>query len=110
MKTIKNALIVTTLALLSSQAFASDSFQEIRVVQTADTSTKAAAYELALDKLETLQGDTAVELNRDLGHVSAYANSVSLNSGSYITVAEKMDENGTMQYTGVVNANVTYER
>lgn len=110
MKMIKNALIATTIALLSANAFASDTFSESRVVKTADVTNKAAAYELALDKLNTLQNDSAVELNNDLGHVSNYANSVSLNDGAYITVAEKMDANGNLQYTGLVNVSVTFDR
>ncbi|MGX9418970.1 DUF3316 domain-containing protein [Vibrio sp. RC27] len=110
MKAIKNTLIATTMVLLSSQVFASDSFQEVRVVKTSDMSSKEAAYELALDKLEVLKNDTAVELNKDLGNITAYSNSVKLNDGSYITISEKMDENGNILYTGQVNANVTYDR
>jgi uncharacterized protein YdeI (BOF family) len=110
MKMIKNALIVTTMALLSAQAFASDSFQGWRVVQTADASSKTAAYELALDKLEQLKQDSSVELNNDLGHVTAYSSSVSLNEDAYVTVVEKMDKNGDMKYTGNVNVSVSYLR
>jgi len=110
MKKIKNALIATTMILLSAQAFASDSFQEWRVVQTTDTTSKAAAYELALDKLDELKQDSSVELNNDLGHVTTYSNSVSLNEDAYVTVVEKMDNNGDMKYSGNVNVSVSYLR
>jgi hypothetical protein len=110
MKMIKNALIATTLAFLSAHAFASDSFQEWRVVQTSAASTKAAAYELALDKLEQLKQDSSVELNNDLGHVTTYSNSVSLNDDAYVTVIEKMDKNGELNYAGQVNVSVSYLR
>lgn len=110
MKMIKNTLIATTMVLLSAQAFASDSFQEWRMVQTTDANSKAAAYELALDKLELLKQDSSVELNNDLGHVTQYSNSVSINDDAYVTVIEKMDNNGEMKYTGQVNVSVSYLR
>ena len=105
MKMTKKALIATAALILSSQVFASDTHQTSRVIQTADMDTKVAAYELALDKLETIKNDSSVELNNELRLV---ASSASLNEGSYITVTEKMDANGDMLYTGLVNVSVTY--
>jgi len=110
MKMIKKALIATTLVFLSAQAFASDTYSETRVIKTADANSKATAYELALDKLNTLQNDSAVELNKDLGQISSYANSVSLNDSGYVTITEKMDANGNLQYTGLVNVSVSFDR
>jgi hypothetical protein len=108
MKMIKNALIASVVLVLSSQVFAADTHQASRVIQTADMSSKTAAYELALDKLNTMQNDSAIELNKELGYVSTIANSVSLNAGAYITVAEKMGSNGEIMYTGLVNVSASF--
>jgi hypothetical protein len=109
MKMTKTALIASAMLILSSQVFAGDTHQATRVVQTADMSSKAAAYELALDKLQTLQADSSIELNNDLGHVTPDPRSLSLNDRAYITVAEKMNASGEIHYTGLVNVNVTYD-
>ena len=110
MKMTKTALIASAMVILSSQVFASTTTQTTRVVPTADMSSKAAAYELALDKLQTLQADSPIELNNDLGHVALdFPHSVALNDGAYITVAEKMNASGETFYTGLVNVNVTFD-
>ena len=112
MTKIKTALIASTMAILSTQAFASNTttHQATRVVPTADMTSKAAAYDLAFDKLETLKTASPTELNNDLGRIAFnYPNSVELNDGAYITVAEKMNENGNTVYTGLVNVGVTYD-
>jgi hypothetical protein len=108
MKMTKTALIASAMLILSTQVFATDTHQATRAVQTVDMSSKAAAYELALDTLQTLQSDSAIELNKDLGRVSTIARSVSLNDGAYITVVEKMDTTGHILYTGLVNVSFTY--
>ena len=112
MTKIKTALIASTMAILSTQAFASNTttHQATRVVPTADMTSKAAAYDLAFDKLTTLEAATPIELNNDLGSVAFnYPNSVVLNDGAYITVAEKMNDKGNIVYTGLVNVGVTYD-
>ena len=109
---IKTVLIASTMAILSTQAFASNTttHQATRVVPTADMTSKAAAYDLAFDKLTTLEAATPIELNNDLGSVAFnYPNSVVLNDGAYITVAEKMNDKGNIVYTGLVNVGVTYD-
>ncbi|WP_413702220.1 DUF3316 domain-containing protein [Psychromonas sp. KJ10-10] len=101
--------MASTMAILSTQAFATTT-QTTRVIPTEDVSSQAVAYELALDKLQTLKADSAIELNNDLGHISLdYPRSLSLNDGSYVTVAEKMNANGEISYTGLVNVSVTFE-
>jgi hypothetical protein len=112
MTKIKTALIASTMAILSTQAFASNTttHQATRVVPTADMTSKAEAYDLAFDKLATLKTASPTELNNDLGRVAVnYPNSVALNDGAYITVVEKMNEKGDTVYTGLVNVGVTYD-
>ncbi|WP_298940575.1 DUF3316 domain-containing protein [uncultured Psychromonas sp.] len=112
MTTIKTALIASTMAILSTQAFAynTTSHQATRTITTADMTSKAAAYDLAFDKLATLKTASPTELNNDLGRVAFnYPNSVELNDGAYITVAEKINANGNTVYTGLVNVGVTFD-
>ena len=112
MTKMKTALIASTMAILSTQAFASNTttYQATRVVPTADMTSKAAAYDLAFDKLATLKADSPTELNNDLGRIAFnYPNSVALTDGAYITVAEKINANGNTVYTGLVNVGVTYD-
>lgn len=105
----KAALIASTMAILSSQVFATTT-QTTRVIPTEEVSSEAVAYELALEKLQTLKADSAVELNNDLGQIAYHSpRSLSLNDGSYVTVAEKMDANGELSYTGLVNVSVTFD-
>ncbi|WP_413700854.1 DUF3316 domain-containing protein [Psychromonas sp. KJ10-10] len=59
MKMIKNALMASAMVLLSSQVFAFDTAETTEVIKTAQVSSKAVAYEVALDKLETLQNSSA---------------------------------------------------
>jgi len=108
MNMIKKAFLASTMVLLSAQVFASDTRMASRVLPTADATSEAAAYELALIKMETLQADTPVQLNNDLGHLTAYANTVTLNDGTYATVQEKIDANGNSLYTGLVHVTATY--
>jgi hypothetical protein len=108
----KTALIASVMAILSTQVFAANTHQNqtTRIVPTADMTSKAAAYDLAVTKLQTLKASTPIALNNNLGHVAInYPNSVSLNDGAYITVAEKMSPSGEMLYTGLVNVSVTFD-
>jgi Na+-translocating ferredoxin:NAD+ oxidoreductase RnfG subunit len=106
----KTALIASAMALLSTQVFAATAHQTTRVVTTADMSSKAAAYDSAFKKLEALKTDSAIELNNELGHIAmTYPNSIVLNDGAYVTVTEKMNENGQLFYTGLVNVTVTFD-
>ena len=112
MTKMKTALIASTMAILSTQAFASNTttHQANRALPTADVTSKAAAYDLAFDKLATLKAASPTELNNDLGHVAVnYPNSVALTDDAYITVSEKVNESGNIFYTGLVNVGVTYD-
>ena len=108
MKITKKALIASAILALSFQVFAdTDAHQESRVLQTADTATQSAAYEIALEKLQALETESSTELNHELG-LSAASRNVSLNEGAYITVIEKMGDNGDMLYNGLVHVSVSF--
>ena len=108
MKITKKALIASAILALSSQVFAdSDPHQANRILQTADTATQSAAYEMALEKLQALETESSTELNHELG-LSAASRNVSLNEGAYITISEKMDDAGEMLYNGLVHVSVSF--
>ena len=109
----KTAVIASAMLALSTQVFASSTSivtrHETKVVKTENVATKAAAYDLAFDQLETLQADSASKLNKDRGHIAPDSRSLALEDGSYITVAERMNANGGTSYTGLVNVKFSYE-
>ena len=108
MKIINKTLIASAILVLSSQVFAdTDVHQKNRVLQTADTITQSAAYETALEKLQALETESSTELNHELS-LSAASRNVSLNEGAYITVLEKMGDNGEMLYNGLVHVSVSF--
>ena len=109
MKISKAALIASAMLALSTQVFASTTMLSTKTVKTADVETKAMAYELAFNQLNTLKSDSASQLNRALGHIAPDSRSLVLDDGSYITVTEKMNANGETSYTGLVNVKITYE-
>ncbi|GLS91181.1 hypothetical protein GCM10007916_22500 [Psychromonas marina] len=116
MKLIKKSLIASAMVILSTQAFAVNQFHhhanetyfQDEVVTTVAADTKAAAYELGLNKLTDLKAATPSQLEKDLGGISMQTAGVYIEDGSYITVAEKMGADGQMLYTGVVHLSITY--
>jgi len=111
MKFTKLAIIASTLLALSTQVFASDitTMHTTKIIKTTEVASQSAAYEMALAKLNVLKTDDATELNRAIGHIAPDSRSLTLEDGSYITVAEQMNPNGKIVYTGQVNINVTYD-
>jgi len=109
----KAAVIASTMLALSSQALANststDTMHSTKVLETENVATKAVAYDLAFDQLEALRADSAAQLNRDLGHIAPDSRSLTLEDGSYITVAERMNANGDTSYTGLVNVKFSYD-
>jgi hypothetical protein len=105
----KIAVIGSAMLALSTQVFASTDMHSTKVVKTADVASKSVAYQLAFDQLQTLEADSPSQLNNALGHIAPDSRSLVLGDGSYITVAETMNTNGDISYTGLVNVNVTYE-
>lgn len=113
----KNALIASTLLILSTQVFASipvygdyGVHHENRVLKTADANTKEVAYQLGIAKIHSLETDSASELNQDLGGLTTAVKSIQLHKGAYVEVAEKRNAEGEMIYNGLINVTVTYSQ
>jgi len=109
MKSTKNILIASAMVMLSTQAIADETYSSKQTVVTADATSKVAAYEQALTKLDSLKVASANELQKDFWWVAMPVNNMALEQGAYVTVLEKMDETGQLVYNGVVNLSVSYE-
>lgn len=118
MKVLKTALLVTTMAITSASAFAQHNFTggnyvdrvEMKTVSVEPTATSDAAYQFALAELQSLKNLSARELNKELNIFSfdIASDSIHLKDGGFVTVQERMNEQGQLEYVGTVNVKVHY--
>lgn len=118
MKTIKTALFVTALTMTSASAFAQPLFlggnyisrEEVRTVSVAPATSTEQAYQEALSELNALKQMPANKLNKtlNLSRFDTSSNNTHLKEGGYITVQERMNETGQLEYVGRVNVKVHY--
>ena len=111
MKLTKKLLIasaISTMAMLSTQAFADDINYSDQTVVTADFSSKEVAFEQALSELNNLQAASSSDLLQKFS-LDMSANNVTMENGAYVTVSEKMNSDGQFIYNGVVHASFAYE-
>ncbi|WP_104040856.1 DUF3316 domain-containing protein [Vibrio hyugaensis] len=118
MKALKTALLVTTMAITSVSAFAQPTFtggkyisrEEMKTISVEPTATSDAAYQQALAELNSLKDMSSRELNKQL-NLRAFdiaSNSTHLQDGGFVTVQERMNEQGQLEYQGTVNVKVNY--
>ena len=107
MKTLP-AMIAASLLIASVSATAASDYE---TVLTPVAPTKAAAYELGVNKLTSLNNSSPAQLSRSLntpfGDIEA--DSLRIKDGGYVTVEERADANGRIGYVGQVNVGVEYE-
>ncbi|SVD82373.1 uncharacterized protein METZ01_LOCUS435227 [marine metagenome] len=119
MNTIKTALVVSLMALTTVPVFAQPlniiggnyiSREDMKTVSVAPTSTSDEAYQLALSELHHLKTMSAQELNDELRVLTFSVNSkrTHLENAGFVTVQERMNENGELEYVGKVNVKVHY--
>ena len=109
MKLTKNILIASAMVVLSTQAFADETYYSDQTVITADASSKTAAYEQGMTKLNSLESASANQLEKEFWWVAMPTNNMALEEGAFVTVSEKMTADGQLVYNGVVNLSVAYE-
>ena len=111
MKTL-TSLLATSVLLISATAANAYNFQqhERDVLTTETASSRSEAYQLGANKLAQLQSASPRQLFNELDIASIDANkrSTRLNSGSYVTVQERMGSNGKIGFVGLVNVDVSY--
>ncbi|CAH8206307.1 DUF3316 domain-containing protein [Vibrio aestuarianus] len=119
MNTIKTALVVSIMAMTTVPVFAQSlniiggnyiSREDMKTVSVAPTSTSDEAYQLALSELHHLKTMSAQELNDELRILTFSVNSkrTHLENVGFVTVQERMNENGELEYVGTVNVKVHY--
>ena len=107
MKTLP-AMIAASLLIASVSATAASDYE---TVLTPVAPTKAAAYELGVNKLAALNDSSPAQLSRSLGTSfgDIQESSLRLKDGGYVTVQERADASGRVGYVGQVNVGVSYE-
>ncbi|RVU80666.1 DUF3316 domain-containing protein [Leucothrix sargassi] len=80
-------------------------------LRTELSSSKEAAYQAGLDKLNDLKSSSSRDLYNKVGLFASdiKSDTVRLNDGAYVTVQERALPNGQKAYVGVVNVDVSYE-
>lgn len=110
---MKTILSIITASLLLASVSANASLWErtkAETLQTSVASTKAAAYQLGINKLMQLKAIPQRGLNLTASvHTRGFVEStLKINEGSFITVQERMIENGRLGYVGLVNIVYSY--
>ncbi len=118
MNTIKTSFFVAAMVMASTSAWAQPLYtvgnyisrEEAKIVSVAPTSTSDEAYQLALSELNTLKSLPANKLNKAFNMLAfnMEAQSTHLKDGGFITVQERMNEYGQLEYQGKVNVTVHY--
>ncbi|HEY5715294.1 MAG TPA: DUF3316 domain-containing protein [Psychromonas sp.] len=120
MKTIKNALLVSSMVILSANAFASAAVygdysvrSNNKTIKTATVDNKETAYKIGFEKLNQLKAESGAALSNELAlSLDSFKekNSVILNDGAYITIQEFMNKQGNIVYQGLVNVTYSYSQ
>ncbi|EHR6780292.1 DUF3316 domain-containing protein [Vibrio parahaemolyticus] len=118
MNAIKTALFVTVMAMTSASAFSQPLFtggnyvsrEEMKTISVTPMATSDEAYQQALSELNSLKTMSARELNKELNILTfnVKSRSTHLKDGGFVTVQERMNEDGQLEYLGKVNVKVHY--
>ncbi|EKO3850405.1 TPA: DUF3316 domain-containing protein [Vibrio harveyi] len=118
MKAMKTALLVAAMAITSASAFANPIFtsgnyvsrEEMKTLSVEPTATSDAAYQQAFAELNVLKSMSARELNKELNisNFNIASKSTHLKDSGFITVQERMNADGQLEYVGTVNVKVHY--
>ena len=81
------------------------------IIETPVAPTKAAAYDLGVNKLSTLTNSSPRQLEGalDTPFGDIEMDTLHVRDGGYVTVEERVDANGKVGYIGQVNIDVEYE-
>lgn len=118
MKSIKTALFVTVMTMTSVSAFAQPltvsgnylNREEMKTISVAPKATSGEAYQQAFEELNSLKLMSANQLNKELNMMTfdIKPRSTHLKDGGFVTVQERMNEDGRLEYLGKVNVKVHY--
>jgi hypothetical protein len=114
MTKLSTIFFTITLALIGNQALANPNHvvkERDIAITTQSTDSKESAYQNAQLKLIELKESSPKELKEQLNVFSAHyvEDSVRLQEGAYITAQEYINEDGEVQYKGLVNASYEYK-
>lgn len=118
MNVLKAALFATSMTLISASALAQPYFvggnyasrEQAKTISVAPASTSDAAYQNAIAELSSLKAMSADELYQAL-RIQKYgvdSKTTHIKDGGYVTVSERMNEDGQIEFLGNVNVTVHY--
>lgn len=118
MNVLKAALFATSMTLISASALAQPYFvggnyvsrEQVKVISVAPASSSEAAYQNALSELSSLIAMPASDLYKEL-RIQKYdvdSRTTHIKDGGYVTVQERMNEDGQIEFLGNVNVTVHY--
>jgi len=120
MKSIKNVVLAASMVILSANVFAGTAIygdygvhHESKVIKTQTVETKAAAYSLAVEKLNQIKSESGSELSNEFAlslDSSKEKSSVTLGDNAYMTVQESVNDQGDIAYSGLVNVTYSYSQ
>ena len=112
MKTLTTLIATSVLLLGATSVSAANLYQDPTSVMTDAYSDRSVAYQAGMNKLSALESATPEQLSNEIDLFvteNMEVDSVELENGSYVTVQERMNSNGQVEYVGVVNIDVDYE-
>ncbi len=82
----------------------------MKTISVTPMATSDEAYQQALSELNSLKTMSARELNKELNILTfnVKSRSTHLKDGGSVTVQERMNEDGQLEYLGKVNVKVHY--
>jgi predicted RNA-binding protein with PIN domain len=82
----------------------------MKTLSVEPTATSDAAYQQAFAELNALKSMSARELNKELNisNFNIASKSTHLKDSGFITVQERMNADGQLEYVGTVNVKVHY--
>ncbi|WP_434355738.1 DUF3316 domain-containing protein [Parasalinivibrio latis] len=119
MKTLTKLVTAAVIALSSSAVMAKSlpygsSYTpviESRAIQVTPADNKKDAFNRAIVQLQSLEAQSSSQLRKSLkvwspNYIKPY--SLHLKENGYVTVDERMNSNGNLEYVGVVNVRFHY--
>ncbi|MBD1555726.1 DUF3316 domain-containing protein [Vibrio sp. S9_S30] len=112
---LTGSILLTSAASVAQPLYSGSNYLsrvDHRTVSIDAVSSKQQAYELGAKKLSTFEGITAQELNSVFGFGRNYGsnqNTTHLEDQGYVTVQERFNHKGQLEYVAQVHLNVHYQ-
>ena len=112
MKTLTTLIATSVLLFGATAANANNLYKDPTSVTTESFNSRTQAYQAGINKLSSLKAATPDQLSDEIdlfvtGNMKK--DTIHLKDGAFVTVQERMNGNGQLEYVGVVNIDVDYQ-